>query len=1021
MKYKRLYFLVTLALVTIFIPWSAVAQLEQSQFTHQQVKLQSGAALSQTAAVNGVGEYFVASRRNGDVQVAKGTLSMGGTDGALLAKYGKDGKELWSVGFKGNVSIQRIAPTPTGGAIVGGVYAGPIFHLTTSAQTAINGVAASDVQRLFVVEVSEAGELVPGAVLLPEHVKHEIGGEPIDDCCSPFVEGLLYDANAQKVRVSFTIGNKVTFANGGMPRTFEAPLLEMAYMTAPSVVYLQMSWPSQIISGSFQTHQNLDRSLFTVFGFSTVSSFQSATDGVDGTYLARSYFGQVDEIDNLTATPVTVALSEGREKLDSTKHIVIERRGADGKNKWAKTLDIVVSHYSLKEHQHTDATLNYIAPIGDGSRFVAVGYFDGKLQFSDGSTLATTVDANKGYNVDAFVIVGNANDGSIISKAKLNLSLAGYSYSRNSAAYPLSAVLDGEDLILGLPLQGEVTINGVQHSSKDGDGKGKTYNSLIAHVSLKDLTIKSAMSLQHIGDVRIDGLVKFAVGKYGYVGSVQSSEANTTEQTKLYVNGTAISPDIANAKEGIVSIQGIASSEEIINTPRPVKVVVAHADQVRVTLQKNSDPEVEYSSKMSQPQLELKKGDKLTISVSLTGSATDFAVSPIMINGIERSEFTFDGSTLEITVNAGAYTLSKNVVVRVEPAGSATLKLKTSSWEHEFTGDAGADPKVAIACGAELTVVSVTPKDPALYRCKEVLVQGASVAVGGTYTVAQKEVEDDLVVRVVMRATDFPVTFDPAQVRNGAVKVFADGQELTFDAGKSTVKVKEGSEVRIEAQPTNGKTHHAVVTVNGKPISGGVYKVTAMDEACRLEVRFVENAVFSVEVLVKTDFTYGKVTIKPEGEPAVVFEGDPAKYPQLEVYTTQRLTITAEPNSGRKFVSLKVQGESFENGSTYVVPAAGNRLRVEATFSRSTAVEIVELATVSLRSNPVAEAFVVEGSWEGTLRFTLYNALGELVKSGKAAQQGVLRVDASRLLPGIYFLRVEDAANAVKTFRAVVR
>lgn len=1003
--------LALLAFTVVLSTSRTYGQLTQVKFSNEAVKLGSEESLAQAIQSSSDGGYFVASRRNGKVVVPKTTKSvdMGPTDGALLTKYGKDGKLAMYAAFKGNVSIQKIAATPEGGAIVGGVYTGPMLLVNASGEIPIAADASTDLTRLFVAEVKADGTL--GTVMLPKHEKHVVDGNPIDDCCDPEVLELMYDG--KMLGATLLIGNKITIGSS----TYEAPLESSWWTATRSFLHLQVLWSNQTVKSSFQMHKNWERSLDNVFGQSAVSSLVVSPDGADGKYMARSFFGQIDEVDNLTASEITTKHGEGKEKLDSTKRIIVERRKADGAKMWSNT--VVVANYHLGNYKYSDATVNYVAPIGDGKSFVVVGLFDGELMFDGGEKL-TSKPEGKGYSVDAFVILVNAQTGKVLDKRSLGLSLAGYAFSLQSVRYPLFAVLDGEDLVLALPFQESISVGSTEYKSKDGgkeDGKVR-YNSLIAHVSLApgdDLAMQAALSLTHEGKVRIDGLAKIKSGEYAYVGSVKSRNgAGTGESTKFYVNGQAVGDGIADAKSATVSVEGKVKLGGIVKVE-----FIAHGDCVDVKLQKNEEAAIDYSNYASLPTL--RKGDKLTVTVALKSEKEqDYALLPIEINGEKKGVYTHDGVTLEINVKVGAYKTTKPITVTVDPAGSAELKLKVAGAEKVFKGEEG-DPKVTVKNGESVEGLAVKPK--AGYKLREIFVQGEKLREGVTsYELQADDQSDALKIEVRMEATEFPILCKVVNANDGKVSVFVNGNLVNFGSdGKSNVNVRAKNKVKVEAVPNDPVKFSAEVTVNGKPLEGKEFVVEG--GKCEIEVTFVAKPEFEVAVEVKGDITYGKVIVAVDGGTLVVFEGDPKKYPNLKVYPEQKLKIVAEQTGKGKFESLQVAGSEFTSGEVYTVLSqlSGNKLNIQATFSRSTAVEAKELATVALRSNPVSKEFVVEGTWSGELRYALYNALGGHILSGKSAYQGLLRISAQDLPSGVYFLRLEDATGATTTLKAVRR
>lgn len=1013
-----------LALTVVLSTSRTYGQLTQVEFKNEAVKLGSDESLAQTIQSSSDGGYFVASRRNGKVELPQTTKSvaMGSTDGALLTKYGSDGKLAMYVAFKGNVSIQKIAATPDGGAIVGGVYTGPMLLVNASGEAPIAADATADLPRLFLAEVKADGTL--GTVMLP---KHSNAAEPM---YPPAVISLEYDGKSNVLHTVLTINTAVTVGNPACKYDVSTTDWGWGPLYLFSTAAFSIKWREQNVLASCQMHINSSRFIevsgkTAVFGLSKVSDLKIVPDDNGGAYLARSFFGQVDEIDSTAKGRYVIEHGKGATKEDSLGIVSVERRKIDGTSVWSKPLSFVVAnYYDFTKNYRADASLHYIAPLGDGKRFVVVGLFDGELKFDDGTKLTAGLDKKdkeQGYSTDAFVIIGDAQTGKILSKRVLGLSLAGYVRKLPSVAtYPLSAVLDGEDLVLALPFQGNVTVGSNSFASKDEGKRDEKvrYNSLIAHVSLApgdDLAMQAALSLTHEGNVRIDGLAKIKSGEYAYVGSVKSrSDADAGESTKFYVNGKAVGDGIADAKDATVSVEGKVKLGGIVKVE-----FIAHEDCVDVKLQKNVEAAIDYSNDVSLPTL--RKGDKLTVTVALkSGKEQDYALLPIEINGEKKEGYTHDGVTPEINVKVGAYKTTKPITVTVDPAGSAELTLKVAGAEKVFKGEKG-DPKVTVKNGESVEGWSVT-ETPG-YKLREILVQGEKLGEGVTsYALQADDQRDALKIEVRMEATEFPILCNVVKANDGKVSVFVDGNPVNFGSdGKSDVNVHAESKVKVEAVPNDPVKFYAEVTVNGKPLEGEEFVVEG--GKCEIEVNFVAKPEFEVAVEVKGDITYGKVTVAVDGDTPVVFEGDPKKYPNLKVYPEQKLTIVAEQMGSGKFKSLQVAGAEFTSGEVYTVPAqlSGNKLNIQATFSRGTAVEAKELATVALRSNPVSKELVVEGTWSGELRYTLYNALGGRILSGKSAYQGLLRISAQDLPAGVYFLRLVDATGATTTLKAVRR
>lgn len=930
-------------LVACFTPReSAYGQITQTQFSNIQVKLGKEAELTQTMVASSDGGIMAASRRNGSVQVADAstgglaTLEFGTTDGALLTKRSADGKQIWGVGFKGNVCIQKMAATPNGGAIVGGVYKGPFAFVSAAGESEISATATADVERLFVVEVNADGSL--GEKMLPEH-----GVGTIMLPGPPVVEGLSYDGVNKVLYFSSRIQNPVSLGN---PVQSFTPTIQDDFIYVYSYLSLAIEWPGQKILSSRQMHKQPKRFVGETFGLSEVTSLLDVEDNEGGSYSASSFFGQIDEESTSPSGKESVAHGQGATSEEGLGMIRVLRLKADGANAWSKPLRItILNNFNSKRNYKADASVHFISPIGDGSRFVMAGLFAGQLVFEDGSKLESPKESNgeeHGYGVDAYIVVGDARTGKIIGKRSFGISLAGYVWKLPSTnLYPLSAVLDDEDLILGLPLQENVTLGGHEFKSMGGgklehNNHNNQTNSLIACVSLapgEGMAVKDAFSLTHEGEVCLDAIVKQKHGHYIYLGRVKSRDGvKEGENAKLYLNGQAIAGGIADAKEGFVSIEGWFARVAA------VKLDVKHPEAVIVKVQKNDEAAITYSEGVQMPRIVA--GDRIRVMVELKdASRADFSLLGIEVNGkaLNGGEvYTFDGSTNEVRVKAGAYRSLKRMVVSVSPTGRAKVKLKVGGDVKEFIGDNANDPKVTLKNGeGEIELSSVLPIGED-YMVESITVQGTTIKepdLPYTYHLLPSDLEDELRIAVMLK------------------------------------RIPE----------------------------------------------------FSVEVQVLTDFSYGKVTLTAQGGTPVVFEGDPAKYPVMKVRFGQRLTIYAEPTGGHQLESIKVGNATVENGAVYVVPESvpGDRLTVVATFSLGTAVECRALTTIALRGNPAKETFVVEGSWEGELRYALYSHQGILLRAGQTSRAGELRISTEGLQAGFYLIRVQDATGAAATLKAV--
>ena len=1009
---------------------SANERLTQSKLKSQLVTLHSSVEdLSQAMASGADGEYFLATRCTGPSVKLVGPSSpaevekdFGTTDGAFLAKYGKDGDKIWSVGFKGAVRIQSLAAMPGGGVIVGGVYRGGVTYVSSGEEEEIVGSGANEeYDQLFVAELTADGKLKKDALMLPEpdvllFVER-----------SPKIKSLSYDEATGVLKIVMLLCYPVQIGSANL--SYETPIID-GWAYGSSYLLLSMEWPSKNILSSFQISRDV-KDDERVFGASEVRSLLAASDGNGGEYLARTFSGRVKEIDNLSGVINVVSYAQNATVRDSTSLILVERRDGSGKNIWETPLRIIVSNRADRSGIYrSDATVNYVSPIGDGSRFAAIGYFDAPLLFEDGTKLESAQETHKGetgYCTDVFVLIGETATGKILSKRNLGIQLAGYICKRATCGvYPLAAVLNGEDLILGIPFQKTFEANGKQHSSLDGEeGDRYLYNSSIANVSLlpsDGLAIQGAISLTYVGKVRIDGLAKLENGRYAYVGSARAKEhVAEAVAKKIYVNGTEVSGGIAGGigDQDFTSIEGVMNLERILQ----VEVQVRHAECVSIVLKKNEEQPVTYPQ---DPLPKMQKGDKLTIGVSLRPgfAAADYSLLPVTINGkTVNGEYTYDGSDERIAIETGAYKKSKDIRVNIEPLGSAKITLKVAGETRTFIGEG--DPVVTVRNGDELEIVAVTPREMK-YQLSRMSVQGVAVGEKDHYTLPEGDMADLLRIDVKMQAFEFPVQFEEVASDQGRVEIFVDGKVAVSEQGKSSVSATIGSKVKVVAVPQDSKRYRAEIRVNGKLVGvDGEYTIAAADGQCKVEVNFVERSRFFVKVEVKEDITYGKVIVRPDGGELKVFEGDPSKYGLLEVYEGQKLMIRAEAATVATFISLSVAGKNWENGGVYEVPMRlpGGReeLWIKATFERSMAVEANVLSSVALQSNLVSESLALEGSWKGELRYALYNVRGVELRAGASTQQAPLRIDIRDFHSGVYLLRVKDETGAVATLKVIKR
>ena len=120
-----------------------------------------------------------------------------------------------------------------------------------------------------------------------------------------------------------------------------------------------------------------------------------------------------------------------------------------------------------------------------------------------------------------------------------------------------------------------------------------------------------------------------------------------------------------------------------------------------------------------------------------------------------------------------------------------------------------------------------------------------------------------------------------------------------------------------------------------------------------------------------------------------------------------KLTIVATPAAGYELTALTANSTDILATKKFTVTAD---TKVKATFSKMTAVDVVEAGSVCLYPNP-ASTYVNVKATKADALVRLYDANGTLRYEARTAADGTLQIDLSAYAEGTYLLRVGDDAQ----------
>ena len=147
-----------------------------------------------------------------------------------------------------------------------------------------------------------------------------------------------------------------------------------------------------------------------------------------------------------------------------------------------------------------------------------------------------------------------------------------------------------------------------------------------------------------------------------------------------------------------------------------------------------------------------------------------------------------------------------------------------------------------------------------------------------------------------------------------------------------------------------------------------------------------------------------KVTLTKEGEGTIIATGA-ADLNTVPLGT--ELIIVATPADGYKLTALTANRTDILATKKFTVTAD---TEVKATYTKKTAVDVVESGSVHLYPNP-ASTYVNVKAAKAEALVRLYNANGTLLYEARTDANGTLQIDLSAYAEGTYLLRVGDDAQ----------
>ena len=373
---------------------------------------------------------------------------------------------------------------------------------------------------------------------------------------------------------------------------------------------------------------------------------------------------------------------------------------------------------------------------------------------------------------------------------------------------------------------------------------------------------------------------------------------------------------------------------------------------------------------------------KKTYAVTLTkeGEGTITATGAADLTAVPfNTELTINATPAEgyklvaLTANGADILATKKVVVKGATEVKATFSNKTYAVTLTKEGEGtitatGAANLNAVHYGTELTI-EATPAEG--YELTALTANDTDILATKKFTVT---------ANTEVKATFTKKTYTVTLTKEGEGTITATGAD-------DLKAVPEGTELTIKATPTAGYELTAL-TANGADILAT--KKFVVTGATEVKATFTKK-------------TYA-VTLAKEGEGTLTATGaaDLNAVPE-----GTELTIEATPAAGYELKALTANGTDILATKKVVVKGA---TEVKATFTKKTAVDVVEAVSVRLYPNP-ASTYVNVKAIKADALVRLYDANGTLQYEARTDADGTLQIDLSAYAEGSYLLRVGNDAQ----------
>lgn len=790
---------------------------------------------SQRIATYADGSYVVASQFKDAITLGNEEFKGSTSNNAYVAKYGADGSIAWVRIINGAAKVQALQALDDGGAMVGAVHKGKVEVKDGEGNTLLS-VKKETPEQILLLELGEDGSL-------KESLSGICGGD-LTSYDWPILQSLKLMSG--RVEMVATISSPITFG-----ATKLSPPDAWGFMYRSALLYANIDWTTKALkSYNFEHRSARADDAEDMLGGSEAYGLSLLPSNDGGYYLCRTVYGFVDETSVVEgSTPTTREHAYGtKESRDSARRIILERQDATGELLWSKPLEIVVSNFRVNDHYLADAVVRHLAPLADGKHLVAAGYFQGTLQFPDGSKLSSAADGKGGYHTDAFILLIDQS-GAVTAKQALGLKLDGYALTLKDLpkSFPFSVIQNEDDnLIIAARLQREVTL--ADRAIDYAVSEDKTYNSVILRCDLSNAAIEvydaipftasSSVVLQGIAplnehQIRFIGYTTSKADEKFYLGDVEHTAAGTD-------NGYAFKGELDFRIPVVVNLGSNASAIKLTIAPE------------------GKDPVVwEEGATVELPLLDI--GDKITVKAESKDPAVE--LGPLTINGKvlgADGEFT-------LTARVEAVTIGNKFPVTLANA-SADFKLQVIINEGTpIILAQGGDLATAelVGFGDRVSFV-VEINDPTKYRLQTLSVNGQAFT-GEVYVIKENDekcevaitlVEHPLIDVEVAIKDDFTYGYVEVTVNEDAPVEFKDGKN-------PSVQVKAYDKVKINAIATDGE--FVSLTVNGETFTNGnVFDVpTELQDQLAIVATFKRKQPTPVESATLTGIT---IAGNPVGE-----------------------------------------------------------------------------------------------------------------------------------------------------------